>query len=429
MSRYNRLGRAMTFTINPKAQAWPCLGFNIPILTAMALLLILSVQPLLAASGPNFQNSNSQYYRVHSTAPLAETNYLKQYMDLLFETYQQRFSEFRRRDSSPMDFYLFASRPEYQDFLAQQNLGAASTSGGVFFVNGKMKGLATYIEERDPEWTLHTLRHEGFHQFAYAYIGPNLALWVNEGLAEYFAEGIVLHGRILPGIVPGRRLAAVRTAIATHTTIDFPHLISMGSEEWQRLMEERPDHGGLLYNQSWSMVHFLIHADHGKYAPAFTQYLKYLAADMPSKDAFAKAFGGNDPDQFRNRWVEYVASLKPDALSEALDDLRFQAMGLRLIFEQKAPIPHSAHQLKKMLQQGNFYIVEQGHGQNYRLEASDDQLFSYNLPNGKAMPFVMLEPSRNDLPPRLTAPGLHPEPTVNWTRNHDGKLVFRVDFR
>src|SRR5690606_13545212 len=141
------------------------------------------------------------------------------------------------------------------------------------------------------------------------------------------------------------------------------------------------------------------------------------ANNTESVKAFEQAFGTREMDGFRDRWVEYVASLQPDALSEALDELRFQAIGLRLLSEQKERIPTTAHQLKKVLQQGNFYIMLQGHGQNYRLESSDDNLFTYNLPNGDSKPYLLLEASRNDLLPRITAPGLRPEPTINWVRN------------
>lgn len=382
-----------------------------------------------AQSTGQLQTSKSKFYTVHSNAKPAEVAFVKQYMDMLFLTYQKRFSDFRRRDNSPMDLYFFDAREQYQSFLHKQNLGVASTSGGVFFVNNDDKGLATYLEASDPDWTLQTLRHEGFHQFAFAFIGTNLPLWVNEGLAEYFAEGIVVRGRIMPGIVPGRRLAAVRSAIANNTALDFKQLIAMNSQTWQGLMETRPDHGAMLYNQSWSMVQFLIHGDNGRYTKPFEQYLKLLATDIDSVKAFEQAFGGNDPDAFRARWVQYIASVQPDPLSEALDDLRFQAMGLRLIAEQKERPPTTASQLKKILQRGNFYIVQQGHGQNYRLEASDDNLFTYQLPNGEEKPYLLLDPTRSDLPPRIVAPGMKPEPTINWSRNSEGGLVFRVEFR
>lgn len=410
----------------------PSRTLPVPFMTLCLMLLVLlgtGQSVCFAGDDDKLNSSKSRFYNVHSNAKPAEVAFVKQYMDMLFLTYQKRFSDFRRRDNSPMDLYFFNTRDQYQSFLQKQNLGVASTSGGVFFVNNDDKGLATYLEPRDPDWTLQTLRHEGFHQFAFAHIGPSLPLWVNEGLAEYFAEGIVVRGRISPGIVPGRRLAAVRNAIATNTTLDFTQLISMDSKTWQTLMETRPDHGAMLYNQSWSMVQFLIHGDGGRYTKPFEQYLKLLAANTESVKAFEQAFGGNDPDAFRERWVQYIAGVQPDALSETLDDLRFQAMGLRLIADQKERAPTTAHQLKKMLQRGNFYIVQQGHGQNYRLEASDDNLFTYQLPNGDAKPYLLLDPTRNDLPPRIVAPGMKPEPTINWTRNGEGDLVFRIDFR
>src|SRR5690606_35984862 len=79
---------------------------------------------------------------------------------------------------------------------------------------------------------LHTLQHEGFHQFAHMRIGETIPIWANEGLAEYFGRMMDLRGRFLTGLVDERTLRFVQMAIEARRHISFDELLSMTGAEW-----------------------------------------------------------------------------------------------------------------------------------------------------------------------------------------------------
>lgn len=63
------------------------------------------------------------------------------------------------------------------------------------------------------------------------------------------------------------------------------------------------------------------------------------------------------------------------------------------------------------------------------MDAKDPDLYRYVRHNGSAGLFRLLEPARDDLPARITAAGLRPEPTLVWSRDNDGNLVQDIEYR
>ena len=57
------------------------------------------------------------------------------------------------------------------------------------------------------------------------------------------------------------------------------------------------------YDQAWSMVHFLVHADDGRYAPAFGACIRQISAGKPFDVAWRNTIGPTDG--FEDRWKAY----------------------------------------------------------------------------------------------------------------------------
>ena len=81
-----------------------------------------------------------------------------------------------------LPFYLFTREQDYY------NAGGPEGSAGVF--NPNTLTLMAVADLRSDLHTWNTVQHEGFHQFAHAYISDNLPIWSSEGLAEYFGEDV-----------------------------------------------------------------------------------------------------------------------------------------------------------------------------------------------------------------------------------------------
>lgn len=370
---------------------------------------------------------NSRSYVIQSDLPADEVRLYAAHMDKVFAEYQARFSSFRSKRSGPMPLFLFRTQQGYMTYLASHNIDATN-SGGMFFVRANGQGLATFVEGSTREASYSVLQHEGFHQFAYNYIGGDLPIWANEGLAQYFEDGIIVKNAMKLGIANKQRIDRVRHALETGKAIDFDRLLAISGEEWSATLARDPAKAVLLYAQSWSVVYFLVHGDNGKYRQAFERYLKLVGSGRESTRAFPEAFGSSDTAPFRRRWEQFALKQEPDDLTTALSRLEFLSAGLKFLHARNEPAPQNLAELKDRLQRIGFRLTRTSHGMSEDISAADDTNFVY--PRGKAepVPFLLLAPARNDLPPRLQAPGLKPEPTLVWQRQGD-ELTSHIEFR
>ena len=334
------------------------------------------------ALGPeDLQEYKSTYYTIHTNLDRDEAKIFGRHMDKTYWVYARRFQSFRNRERRSMPLYLVRTRDDYISLMARFGVDA-SASGGMFFYSREANGLATWVEGIPKSNALETLQHEGFHQFAYAYIGRQLPLWVNEGLAEYFGDGILVRHEMKIGFATHHRLQSVQEAIREDTAIGFDDLLDMTSERWHQNMISGSAHGRIQYDQSWSIVYFLIHGDGGRYRKAFEKYLKIVSNGRHSSKAFRQAFGTKDTAAFRKRWVRYIQNLEPDAFSTAINRMKFLARGLKYLKDNERPIPRNLNQLRANLSKVNFRIQSTNPGKAIIMTAKDADVFEYTLRSG-----------------------------------------------
>ena len=209
-------------------------------------------------------------------------------MTAMAEEYYQRTRGFSGVIRRKLPFYLFSKK---DDYLAA---GGPPNSTGVY--NGR--SLMAIAGDKTGEHIWHVVQHEGFHQFAYAVITGRLPTWLNEGMAEYFGESLFTGNDFVAGIVSPYRLGRLQTAIRDEKTEPFPQFMNMSGKEWSS------DIAIGNYDQAWSMLHFLVHGDEGKYAGALSAFINDLAGGMGYDAAWGKSFG-RDIAAFEKRWRDY----------------------------------------------------------------------------------------------------------------------------
>ncbi len=380
------------------------------------------------AVGGDLTEFNSKYYVVRTNAPLDKARAISGHMDGVYNEYARRFRTFGKRESDRMPLYLFRTQADYLAFMKQNSIDASAT-GGIFFIRPDIRGLATWVEDR-PQWiTLETIQHEGFHQFAFTHIGQRLPLWANEGLAEYFGDGILVGGTLRIGVSNGRRIEAVRNAIREKAVFDFDQLMSMQQGQWYVNLVRDREKARLQYDQSWSMVYFLIHGEEGRYREAFEKYLALVAKGTDGKQSFKQAFGADDTGSFRRQWERFAMAMQPDALDTAVSRMRFLAQGLLVIQQRKEPAPLSTNELRQRLTELGFRAARIENGIRTEVSATEASLYMFQKDNGSHGMFEILSPQSPSQPPRVTASGISPQPTLIWVRDSGGELMAEVDFR
>lgn len=262
-----------------------------------------------AATSGQLRVYQTVHYRLLTDVDDALARDLARRLDAMHDEFSQRLALFKPATDAParLDVYVFQKRADYVR-LTDNRL---PNSGGVFMSGRNL--LALFVEGQGREATRHTLQHEAFHQFAHARISPNLPIWVNEGLAQLFEEGIWTGRAFSIGQVPPRRLRQLRADLAGNRLTPFRDFLKLDDKTWADAFTDR-ERVATQYNQAWAMVHFLVYATGPDGTPRFrsrfVQFLRLVSQGQNADVAWTRAFSDNHAG-FEARFREWAAELRP----------------------------------------------------------------------------------------------------------------------
>jgi hypothetical protein len=258
----------------------------------ISLLLMTLMMPLAAtqARGGELPTYQTRYYIIHTDLNPDGVREATMRMTRMAEEYYRRTNDFAGAIDRRMDFYLFKNQ---DDYLAT---GASKGSAG-YFDGVKLVALAGDLGPR----TWHTVQHEGFHQFARFMIRGEMPVWLNEGLAEYFAEGVFTGDELITGLIPQGRLQRVQKDLQEEKFKPLGDLMSFSLDEWNSQLAV------LNYDQGWSLVQFLAHGENAKYQPQFQRLMGDIGSQMRWEYAWRQELG--DPREIEKPWRDYWTNL------------------------------------------------------------------------------------------------------------------------
>jgi hypothetical protein len=364
---------------------------------------------------------SSQHYDITTDVHRDLAKHIARHMDVVYEDFARRFSGFKGRGTDRQPLHVYQTADSYLRFIASHGLNGQG-SGGMFFVQKTGSALATFVEGRDRNRMYRTLRHEGFHQFAWSRLGPALPLWANEGMAEYFGEALITSKGMKSGYVPPDRLAKLKKYIASGRHIPLATLMNISSAEWANRL--RSDQDTTQYDQVWSLVHFLLNSD-ARFRKAFGLYLEMLGRGEAAPRAYAKAFGSPDYQLVERAWLKHVEGMQPSPEKVAEQRLSFLAGGLSFLRE-KGTEPNTLLKLKTELQAVRFRLRKPiGFGMVIELTSEDDTMFEAPRAPGR-ITLEMLPPRIPSLPPQLRVRGLSVIVKLSWFTDSSGRAVPQV---
>lgn len=371
----------------------------------------------------------TRQYEVFTNLPDREAKPLAQHMDRVFGEYADRLRAFTTKDSKPVRLYLFDTNENYLRALGAKGFNASNT-GGVFFRTNDETALATFVRGQDRGRMIHTLQHEGFHQFAHQRIGDTMPQWANEGLAEYFGEGLMVGRTMQTGLAPQSRLDRVRKAIEAGRVFPFSEMLTMSNLEWNARLSGGDERAGLMYDQAWAMAHFLVHADRGRYAGPFEDYLAALAQGLQPEQAFERAFKTKDFKAFEKLWTEYMLEdIQADPLSTAEERLVFMGHGIKSLHAQGVEIG-SVGALQEEMKRRGFVLTRTEFGLVSEFRSDDDELFRAPSPDrGRGNSTIeLVRPRNREEPVGVVIKGLRATAELVWLRDEAGEWQFEVEF-
>lgn len=247
----------------------------------------------------------SKYYVIRSDLDRQSVREADLRISLMAEEYHQRTKAFAGVIRQKLPFFLFGDVRGYIAAGGMRNTLGVFTGDRLMAVAGKKLGPQTW----------QVVQHEGFHQFVHFAIGGDIPAWVDEGLADYFGLAIFTGDGYVTGVVPPRRLAIMRAGLKRDWFKPVEGLMRTTQEMWNAHVELDRSRSGANYLQAWSMVHFLAHADNGKYQKPFGGFIKDVSRGLTWQDAWARNLG-RDIRGFEDRWRKYWSELPDNPTAE-----------------------------------------------------------------------------------------------------------------
>ena len=280
---------------------------------AMAIGLVVLALVVVAARGDKdrprgakLKEYQTSYYNVQTDLPLESVREISVRMTAMAEEYHRRTKGFSGTIRKRMDFQVFSNPLDYYR--------AGGMPGSIGMYDGR-RLMAMALGEK----TWHIVQHEGFHQFAHRAIGGDLPIWVNEGLAEYFGIGIWTGDGFVTGLIPPDRLDSIQGYIRGKQLVGFEEMLEMSHQAWAMNMSTRN------YDQAWSMTHFLVHGDQGKYRDAFASFINDVSKGRSPKGAFARRFGRNI-EGFQEKYSKWYLALDEKPTQDLYDQATVQTL-------------------------------------------------------------------------------------------------------
>jgi|GEM_PF-1207764 len=343
----------------------------------LLLATIIILNPAISRAA-DLRIIKTAHYRIHTDLDDNLADDLSRRLDAMYDEYSRRLAEFAPAgDSTPLEAYVVQSKEKYLHIVGLQMAG----TGGAFSAQRHL--LAAFLDGQGRDALRRTLQHEAFHQFVFKAIGPNVPVWLNEGLAQVFEEAVWTGNSFELGQVPPRRLRHLKKEIQASSIIDFRSFLKMTPMQWAVGWSD-PVEAGRQYNQAWAMAHFLVYAtdDQGrfKYRARLLQMLQFLHDGYDGEAAFEDAFSSNI-EGFQRRFMEYAAGLTPTPLAALIEnqgvlaDMEIQMRKSGHTFDTLTDLRSSCEGL------GLHILYKQG---NLQWESAADPAVYFRSPSGEA---------------------------------------------
>lgn len=274
------------------------------------VLFLAAICPPPASAQYGLKSYDSKYYQILTDLGADGAREAKLRVTLMFEEYAKRTRGFAGDGiKGKLPFMLFHN---IEDYIAA---GGPPGTAGVF--NGQR--LMAVADPRFGDRVWDTVQHEGFHQFVMGAVGGDIPIWVNEGLAEYFGEGQFTGDDFITGLIPPDRLKRVKAHIEKKEFKSLRDMMMLQHETWNA------ESSVVNYDQAWSMVHFLAHANDNKYQKAFDGFLRSVSHGDKWEAAWERNFG-RGVREFEERWRDYWMSQPDDPTAAQYDRVAFSTL-------------------------------------------------------------------------------------------------------
>jgi tetratricopeptide (TPR) repeat protein len=244
---------------------------------ALATLLFL-----LSLNAPVFAKDNWLSLRSKNFLLIGNTNekQIRQVgmrLEQFREVFAQLFPKAVHSTPVPTTVVVFKSENSYRPFKPNANVAGYFQAGpDVNYIT-----LTTELSGAQDPFTVI------FHEYTHLLINnttPNVPLWFNEGLAEYYSTFKMSDDT---KVVLGSPISSHVFVLRENKMLPLRTLFEV--DESSAYYNER-DKQSIFYAESWALMHYLILGKDGQRVPQMTDFLKLMSSGVPLEQAFQRAF-------------------------------------------------------------------------------------------------------------------------------------------
>ena len=248
-------------------------------LVFITLLFVLSVGPL---NSPVFAKDTwlsvrSKNFLLVGNGNEKQIRQVAVRLEQFREVFAQLFPKAVHTTPTPTTVIVFKSDDSYRPFKPNANVAGYFQSGpDVNYIT-----LTTELRgEQDPFTVI-------FHEYTHLLINntsPNVPLWFNEGLAEYYSTFSMKEDA---NVTLGNPISSHVYLLRENKLLPLRTLFKV--DEKSPYYNER-NKQSIFYAESWALMHYLILGKNGERVSQMANFLKLTSDNVPLEQAFQQAF-------------------------------------------------------------------------------------------------------------------------------------------
>ncbi len=250
----------------------------------VALLLLLASLPAQSANKPQvWREARSPRFTVMTNGSEKQARRVLGRFEQIRQVFQAAFPRMKVDTSAPI--FILAAQDE-KTFNAHspeawQKRGQLKRSG--VFLRGPEKNLVLLRLDMPGDELYRAVFHEYTHLLIHQNVS-SLPLWVNEGLAEFYAHTRILDKEFQLGYPSEHHVRYLREnrMIPLATLFSVDHTSPYYNEEHK---------GSIFYAQSWALVHYLMAEGFKQSKSPLAAFLALLHQGVEPVEAAQRAFG------------------------------------------------------------------------------------------------------------------------------------------
>jgi tetratricopeptide (TPR) repeat protein len=249
---------------------------------------------------PKVNKAETAHYTLRSDLPTGRCRELVDHLEAMRGIYEETLG-LPSGESRRSDLLVYNAPEGFYQYMDTTSGGRSESVLGYF---DPWYGQMVLYEDQEPDETLRVIAHEGFHQYLHGVL-MSAPTWFNEGMAEYVGAAKIERGRVVEKV----RLQEGRL-------LDLKLGLKYGwqPDSFSRIMVESRssfygEKASFKYAQAWSMVHFFMNAEKGRWKDRMTAYAKRLYAGDNAEEAYASVFAKENIPELESAWLSYVKGL------------------------------------------------------------------------------------------------------------------------